>query len=187
MKTSIKISGVKETVSELRRLEPDLLKQMRKDIKKEPGMVNVVSSIKAQIPAVAPLSGMLHTGRTSYGKARVSTSFRPSIRLDSAKERSIISIVTAPPKEQVGFEIIDMAGRGSGVPRRTTTPSYAWKGTTRTHTITTQGRSMISALSGAASRYVWKAVEGKESSLNKAALNIIEQYSKKVSVRLRTK
>jgi hypothetical protein len=187
MQSSVKISGVKETISELRKLEPELLKQMRKDIKKEPGIVNAISLIKSKAPAVAPLSGMTHSGRTSYAKPRVSASFRPSVRLDKVNQRSIISINTTPPKDQAGFEIIDMAGRGGGKTRKTTTRPYQWKGITRTHSITTQGRGMIQGLASSPSRYVWKAIEGKQASLSNAALNIIERYASKVNVKLRTK
>ena len=187
MQSSIKISGVKETISELRKLEPELLKQMRKDIKKEPGIVSAISAIKSKAPPVAPLSGMTHSGRTSYGKPRVSASFRPSVRLDKVNQRSIISIVTTPPKNQAGFEIIDMAGRGGGRARKQTTRPYQWKGVIRTHSISTQGREMINALSSAPSRYVWKAIEGRQASLTKSALNIVENYAKKANVKLRTK
>ena len=168
MQSSIKISGIKETIAELKKLDPELLKQMRKDIKKEPGLVAAMSAIKSKTPPTSPLKGMLHGGRTGYGKPRVSTSFRPSVRLDTAKQRSIVTINTAPPKNAIGFQIIDLVGRGN-----------------RSNSAKAEG--MKQKLGGQPSRYVWKAIEGKEAGLSQGVVNIIEDYSKKANVRLRVK
>ena len=168
MESKVNISGIKETIAELKKLDPDLLKQMRSDIKKEPGLVNAMSAIKSNAPAMSPLRGMIHGGRTAYAKPSVTTSFRPGVRLDTAKERSIVTINTTPPKNAIGFQIIDMVGRGS-------------KGNSP------KARGMQQGLGGRASRYVWKAVEGKEQGLTQAVINIIKSYSDKANVRLRVK
>jgi hypothetical protein len=168
MQSSIKISGLKETIRELKKLDPELLKQMRRDIKKEPGIVNAMSAIKSAAPSVAPLSGMMHNGRTGYGKPRVSTSFRPGVRLDRAKQRSIVTINTVSPKNAIGFQIIDLVGKGS----RGNSP---------------KAQGMKSKLRGQPSRYVWNSVEGKQPAMAQAVLNIIMDYSKRANVRLRVK
>ena len=165
---SVKITGIKETMSELKKLDPELLKQMRRDIKTEPGLVNAMSAIKSKAPAISPLRGMIHNGRTAYARPRVATSFKPSVRLDRANQRSIITINTTPPKGAIGFQIIDMVGRGS---RRNSG----------------KARGMQQGLGGKPSRYVWKAIEGKESSLSGAVLSIITKYSNQANVRLRVK
>jgi len=165
---SIKATGVKETLAELKRLDPELLKQMRKDIKNEPGLTSAVSAIKSNIPPISPLSGMVHNGRTAYKRARVSTSFKPSVRLDRVNQRSIVTINTAPPKDGIGFQIIDMVGRGN---RRSSRKALG----------------MQQQLGGLPSRYVYKAIEGKEATLSGAVVSIINRYSEKVNVRLRTK
>lgn len=168
MQTSVKISGLKETIAELKKLDPELLKQMRKDIKNEPGIVNAMSAIKSAAPSISPLSGMMHNGRTGYGKPRVSTSFKPSVRLDRAKQRSIVTINTTAPANAIGFQIIDLVGKGN-------------KGNSA------KAQGMKSKLRGTPSRYVWKSVEGKEPAMALAVLNIINDYSNKVNVRLRIK
>jgi hypothetical protein len=165
---SIKATGVKETLIELKKLDPELLKQMRKDIKNEPGLISAVSAIKSNIPPISPLSGMMHNGRTAYKRAKVSTSFKPSVRLDRVNQRSIVTINTAPPKDGIGFQIIDLVGKG---PR---------KGSRK-------AQGMQAKLVGLPSRYVWKAIEGKEATLSGAVVSIINRYSEKVNVRLRTK
>jgi hypothetical protein len=168
MQSSIKVTGIKETIAELKKLDPDLLKQMRKDIKNEPGIVNAMSAIKSKAPSISPLKGMMHGGRTGYGKPRVATSFRPGTRLDRAKERSIVTINTTPPKNAIGFQIIDMVGRGK-------------------RANSAKAKGMARRLGGQPSRYVWKAVENKEAGMSQAVVNIIDDYSKKANVRLRIK
>jgi hypothetical protein len=168
LQTSVSVTGIKETISELRKLDPDLLKQLRSEIKTEPGLVNAMSAIKAQAPAISPLRGMMHGGRTGYAKPKVSTSFRPSVQVDSPRERPIITINATPPKNAVGFQIIDMVGRG----RKANSA---------------KARGMQKRLGGRPSRYVWKAVEGKQQGLSAAVLSIINKYSAKANVRLKVK
>lgn len=168
MQSSIKATGIKETIAELKKLDPDLLKQMRKDIKNEPGIVNAMSAIKSKAPSISPLKGMMHGGRTGYGKPRVSTSFRPGVRLDRTKERSLVTINTVSPKDAIGFQIIDLVGKGR-------------MGNSK------KARGMARKLSGQPSRYVWSAIEGKQAGMTQAVVNIIEDYSKKANVRLRIK
>jgi len=168
MQSSVKISGLKETIAELKKLDPELLKQMRRDIKNEPGIVNAMSAIKSAAPSVSPLRGMRHNGKTGYGKPRVATSFRPGVRLDNAKQRSIVTINTTPPKGAIGFQIIDLVGKGN----RGNSP---------------KAQGMRAKLGGQPSRYVWKSVEGKEPAMALAVLSIITNYSNKANVRLKIK
>jgi hypothetical protein len=168
MQSNIRIDGIKETIAELKKLNPDLIKQMRKDIKDQPGIVNAMSAIKSKAPSISPLKGMVHGGRTSYRKPRVSLSFRPSVKLDRANQRSIVTINTVAPKNAVGFQIIDMVGRGSKAG-------------------SAKARGMQQGLGGRPSRYVWKAIEGKEATIAQGVISIINDYSKKANVRLRIK
>jgi len=168
LESKVNISGVKETIAELKKLDPDLLKQMRSDIKKEPGLVNAMSAIKSKAPAISPLRGMIHGGDTAYAKPRVATSFRPGGKMGRSNERALITINTTPPKGAIGFQIIDLVGRGK-------------RGNSA------KARGMQKRLEGQPSRYVWKAVEGKEQGLTQAVINIIKSYSDKANVRLRVK
>jgi hypothetical protein len=81
---------------------------------------------------------------------------------------SIITINTTSPKDAIGFQIIDLVGKGN----RGSTP---------------KANAMKSKLGGSASRYVWKSIEGKEPGMRRAALNIINDYANKANVRLKIK
>jgi hypothetical protein len=50
-----------------------------------------------------------------------------------------------------------------------------------------KARGMQQGLGGRPSRYVWKAVEGKQQGLSAAVLSIINKYSAKANVRLKVK
>jgi hypothetical protein len=163
----IDVEGVQDTINILRRIEPEAIKQLRSDIKNDSGLNAAVSSIQSTIPALAPLSGMMnHNGRTQYKIPRVSTSFKSPRRTMTSQESSLITIVTSPPKDGVGFEIVDMAGRGS---------------TGRT----ARGRSMIASLAKKASRYVYPGFEKKEQNLEDGIKKILDKYAEKANVKLR--
>jgi hypothetical protein len=163
----IDVEGVQETLNILRRIEPDAIKELRKDIKNDPGLNGAISSIQANIPPVAPLSGMMnHNGRTQYRIPKVSTSFKSPRRTMTRQESSLITIVTSPPKDGVGFEIVDMAGRGTGAR-------------------TARGRAMIANLAKKASRYVYPGFEQKEEGIVNGVNRILQKYADKVNVKLR--
>ena len=162
----IDVEGVQETLNILRRIEPDSIKELRKDIKNDPGLNGAISSIQASIPPVAPLSGMMnHNGRTQYRIPRVSTSFK-SPRKTLTRESSLITIVTSPPKDGIGFEIVDMAGRGTGAR-------------------SARGRALISNLAKKASRFVYPGFERKQEGIVDGVNRILQRYADKVNVKLK--
>jgi hypothetical protein len=175
MVAKIDVQGVQDTISILRKYEPELYKQLIKDIKNEPGLNSAMSSIRSRIPSVSPLlgnqygyGGMNHSGRTSYKVPRVSTSVTPSKRLTFTNERSIVTIQVVSPKTGVGFEIIDMVGRG----KRANSP---------------KAQGMKRKLSGEPSRYVWKGFEERREGITRAVISILDKYSKTVNVKLKVR
>jgi hypothetical protein len=166
VETRIDVEGIQDTIALLRRIEPDSIKELRKDIKNDPGLNGAISSIQANIPPVAPLSGMMnHNGRTQYRIPRVSTSFK-SPRKTMSREASLITIVTSPPKDGIGFEIVDMAGRGSGAR-------------------SARGRALIANLAKKASRFVYPGFERKQEGIVDGVNRILQRYSDKVNVKLK--
>ncbi len=163
----IDVEGVQDTINILRRIEPEAIKELRSDIKNDPGLNAAASSIRSEIPAIAPLSGfMSHNGRTSYRIPNVMPVFKPPRRSLGSNEASLVTIVTSPPKDGIGFDIVDMAGRGS--PGRTA-----------------RGRSMIASLAKKASRYVYPGFEKKEQNLENGIKRILDKYAQKANVKLR--
>lgn len=163
------VEGVEETINILRKTQPEALAKLRREIKNEPGLNAAASSIESEIPAIAPLSGMMnHNGRTQYRIPKVAPVFKPPRNMLTTNEASLITLVTTPPKDGVGFEIADMAGRGSGgrSPR---------------------GRAMIANLAKKASRYVYPGFEKKQEGLEQGVKNILEDYANLVNVKLKVR
>ena len=154
MAESVTLVGVKETLATLRTVEPDVYKQLTKDI--ETILKPAKQSIKRAIPSVAPLSGMMGNGRTSWSQVKVKTA-----KSLTAKSGSKLVQIVAQSTNGAGFEIADMAGRGSGRGRnpKSITREYGYKGGTRRHRINGQGQAMIRNLGSTASRYVYLSVE----------------------------
>lgn len=168
MQTSIKITGLQQTLAELKRLDPDLLKQLRQEIKTEPGMVAIASAIKSNAPTSSPLRGMIHNGKTSYAKPRVTLGYRPSGRIGRSGERAIVTISTISPSGASGFEIADMVGRGP-------------------NGNSPKAMGMKKKLGNSPSRFVYPPVESNIPKVSQAVMSIIAKYSAKVNVRLRVR
>ena len=78
----------------------------------------------------------------------------------------MITVVTTPPADGVGFEIVDMAGRGQGGR-------------------TARGRAMIANLAKKASRYVYPGFEQKQEGIVDGVNRILQRYADKVNVKLK--
>jgi len=139
-----KITGIAETVKILNSIDKEIVKQARRDLRS--GAQPVANAVKANIPTEAPLSGMVHNGRTAWRpagfKVRVKTNFTKR-----AEQRgySLVSIVAGErivAQGAASFSIADMSGRKA-------------RGKTRS------GQAMIRGLNakGKASRYVYPAAE----------------------------
>jgi hypothetical protein len=81
-------------------------------------------------------------------------------------ESSLITLVTSPPKDGVGFMLVDMAGRGSSGR-------------------TARGRAMIENLKARASRYVYPGFEKREKNVADGVQRILDKYAARVNVKLK--
>jgi hypothetical protein len=169
----IDVEGVRDTVALLRKIEPEAIKQLRAEITTEPALTAAVSSIKSRIPTVSPLQGnefgyggMIHGGRTSYRppSVKIKTPLRTNLR--GRNQASLVVIDVASPPKAVGFEIIDMVGRGPNANSR-------------------KAVGMRRKLPGNPSRYVWKGFEAKAQGIENAVNSILKKYADKVNVKLR--
>jgi hypothetical protein len=165
----VDIDGVGETVRLLKKFEPELYLQMKNEIINEPGVASVVSEIESNVPLVSPLRGMIHNGRTRYAIPKVRVYQRPSVRLGrGGAERALIGFEAVSPGNAVGFEILDLVGRGPNANSR-------------------NAQGMLKKLKGEASRYVWKGYEKRKDGVSRAVLAIIERYSNRKNVELRVR
>ena len=202
--TSIKVQGVREMIQLLDAVQPDSVKELRKEIRQiaQP----VVSAIKSNLPSTSPLSGMNHYGRTRFAGAQVKAelAFGNSIRNQT---RGLVTLVVQSPGDAVGLEIADMAGRktmmhgpaltyeykgrgrvgGSGRQKPTRSRKVVRRGQTKefSYRITGQGRGMTDNLGGIPSRYVYPALAGKENELAADMQKTLDKYAQKINYKLK--
>lgn len=192
---SVQIFGAKETLAELKAVQPELFKQMVEDIKQitQPA----VTAIESRVPPIAPLSGrmrngkkgggMTHSGRSAWGAPKVTTTVTPSAKAYFGTEARLVQIATTTEGKLYGIELADMAGRGSGKGRnpKPRTRVYAYKGGTRTHALNGQGQAMIRALPGSkGSRYIYPAVERKFPQIQIQVLKVLDTAAAKINRKL---
>jgi hypothetical protein len=157
----VKFYGVKEAIGLMRTFEPEIYKQLRKDIR---GIVApAVSSIKSTAPNVAPLSGMIHNGRTAWTKPKVTVNITPAQRSRAfgSTTSNLVAISATGQGRKVGFDIADMAGRANQPNKYPKTRRFVdpRTGEVVQRRVNGQGRGMIANLPAKASRYVYPAIE----------------------------
>jgi hypothetical protein len=180
----VKYVGVKEMIQTLQTLEPETYKKLRANIRLV--TAPAVSAVKSNIPPVSPFAGrrkdgFTHSGRTAWSGATVGTSITPAQRSRAlgSTTSNLVAITATGKGGQFGFNILDMAGRGSGRGRRpkTVTRPYAYKGGTRTHRLNGQGQRMIDALNKRPSRYFYPAIENKLPDIRRGVERVIDQVA----------
>ena len=186
--TQVKVYGVEQTVAELRRFQPDAIKELRKDLRVS--AKPIASAIKAYIPSSAPLRGMNHSGRTSWQPENVKVAVKTSFSKRAARnEVSIVSIVVGGKKGTdgaAGLQIADMAGIANK-PTRGVTKKYVRNGKTVYHKKNGQGKALIEYLNGrysSASRFVWRGAQTQLPSVRAAVLASLEKASKRANAKL---
>jgi len=160
--TDIQVIGVKETIKELRQLDPELRKQFNRDAKKvaQP----VIDKAKGSYPTKY-LSGMFQTwsqrGRQLFPYSQREAQKGVVFKINTS--RSAVGILTIIQKNPAAA-IIDMAGKGSGT--------------------NAQGARFISALFGSPSRVMWPAYESTQDQVEREMLNLVRDASETVENRI---
>lgn len=183
----IKFYGVKETLQVLQQVEPEMYKQLRKDIRSI--TAPAVSAIKSTVPSVAPLSGMMNNGRTGWSGVNVTTNITPAQRSRAfgSTTANLVAISSTGRNGQFGFNLADMAGRGSGHGRRprAVTRVYTRNGVEMQHRLNGQGQAMIRNLAKQPSRYVYPAIEGQLPSIITAVANSLQGAAESINRKLK--
>lgn len=161
----------------LREIEPDLLKEMRKEIRAIAKPIN--DQIKQNIPAQAPMSGMTKgDGRLRWlgDKKPQSTTI---INRAKASGRSLTTSLVSIRLNSAAASMADMAGRvnkSRPISREYTYRKRNGEIVKRKHRVTSQGRFMILNLRNRASRYGWPALENRMGAVESEINSVIEKY-----------
>ena len=176
---SIEVYGVRETLAEIRQVDQDLFFAIRAHMKRTGDLLG--NRVIMSSPMTAPISGFRnHRGRTAWkpGTFKTEVSGR-NARRGATGATPLLSVKFGG----AAFNIADMAGKVNKV-RKPVTEFYNWRGTRRQHTVTSQGKAMITALGRKPSRYIWSEAEGQLPMIQASVLNGVEQYMATVNRKL---
>jgi hypothetical protein len=173
---SVEVYGIRETLAEIRKVDQDLFFAIRAHMKRTGDILG--NRVIMSSPMTAPISGFRnHRGRTAWkpGTFKTEVSGR-NARKGATGATPLLSVKFGG----AAFNIADMAGKKNQV-RKPVTEFYDWRGTRRRHTVTTQGKSMISALGRRPSRYIWSEAEGQLPMIQQSVLSGVQEYMDKVN------
>ena len=181
------VYNAKEIVKALSEIEPGLKRALVKDSRDAAG--EAISAIKSAIPKVNPFESKVRPvtntrGRLGWGVGKKPDEVKFSFTTKGSR-RSAVTALASLKVNSPATVLADTAGKGSGTPRRSVTNSYTWKGQTRSHRVTTQGRSMIRHLrSNRTNNFVYPGVEKSLPRVQAEIKLILEKYAAKVNRKL---
>lgn len=160
--TNVEVIGIKETIKELRSLDPELRKQFNRDAKKvaEP----IINEAKSRYPDKY-LSGMARAwsqrGRKLFPYTQRDAQRGVVFKIDTGRRAtSILTIIQKNP----AAAIVDMAGKAGGT--------------------NAQGTRFIRALFGQPSRVMWPAAESKQDQVTDAMMELVKEAAQQVENRI---
>ena len=185
------VNDIRQLQRRLKDLDPKLPTMLLREAKAPAKPIQ--AAIKSRLGAVSPPSGMtqgrLNWERATDAKGRVHppTDVKIEFRTKSSGFRNVTSLVRVrAASPAVAF--LDMAGRsgryidagykGTGITRQ-----YAWKGTVRRHRVNGQGRALIRAAGGSASRFVYPAAEASLPQAMREVDRVVSDYAKLVNMK----
>jgi hypothetical protein len=176
MQQSVEVYGIRETLAEIRKVDTDLFFAIRAHMKRTGDILG--NRVIMSSPMTAPISGFRnHRGRTAWKPG----TFKTEVSGRNAKKGATGSTPLLSVKfGGAAFNIADMAGKKNQV-RKPVTDFYDWRGTRRRHTVTTQGKSMTSALGSRPSRYIWAEAQGQLPMIQDSVLSGVQEYMDRVN------
>jgi hypothetical protein len=165
---NVTITGVKETLREINKVEPELRKEIVSDFKQI--VAPVIAQIKRALPVEPPLSGFARSwtqgnnAKTPWIGATVTKTV--TAKVDTRKRGNSLAVMKIVMKSPAGA-IADMAGKKGGD--------------------TPQGRIMIAALErryGRASRFMWPSYIDQAQEIEANIERVVEKVAEATTRRL---
>lgn len=189
----VEVTGINEAIKDMRKLDAEAVKALRNKMKQ--AILPTAQKIAAKVPTQAPLSGMIHAGRTRWTGARARVAFTPAKIRKGKDLHPIVSIVLQGKGTGAGFDIAEIAGSRNN--QFTRSRSKEFQRSTSANKIRTrqngQGRAFVNNLT---ERAPWKLKAGRfgfgyflqeKKNLENIAKGILadqaEEYNKKIARR----
>jgi hypothetical protein len=158
-KSTVTVVGVKETLRELNKMEPELAKQIKKDVKQI--TASVVADAKSAVPGtvISGFSRNWQGGRlTPFSSEQVRKSITTRF---SNRKRSAMAVFAVVMKSPIG-EVFDMAGRSSA------------------NNLATRLETRF----GRASRVMWPAYERNQGQVERDLQKVVDVIQREANSRL---
>lgn len=177
-----RVEGVAEVANLLKRFEPDVLKELRKEFRSElkPLAGAIASRVNSEItPRLQSRDyEMFHNGRTAWNGVQGTTSVLASSR------KTVAKMVFKGVGGELGFEYAELAGIERRPPRArskgwySTTPGY------HSYTYAGQGKVFNERLTrdfGKPGRFVFKRFLKNRDELDRKGQKVADKFSKRVN------
>ena len=106
----VNAEGIRSAIKELKALDANLLKELRKDLKTK--ISPLAKQIANDVPSEPPLSGFARESSFGWGPVRPTVSFTPGRSRKTGDH--LVSIRIAPPKGKRGLYVAERAGAKGG-------------------------------------------------------------------------
>lgn len=105
----VNAEGIRNAIKELKALDANLLKELRKDLKTK--ISPLAKQIANDVPSEPPLSGFARQSSFGWGPVRPTVSFTPGRSRKTGDH--LVAIRIAPPKGKRGLYVSEIAGSRS--------------------------------------------------------------------------
>jgi hypothetical protein len=186
LKATVSVDGasIRAVMAELNKIDPELRKTMRKEL--VTALSGVTSDIKASIPTVSPLSGMVTQGRLKWGTPK-----KPTVSITPGKSKRGVSFISikAGANPEAAFMMGERAGSRKQYATGRSKP-YKRNGHEVTHRLNGQGEAMVKALNvrypmkGKGGRWAFDRFRKDRPEIMRKASKIVESYIELVNRKL---
>jgi len=193
MEPRLRVEGLEETLAILKTVEPDSIKEMRKEIRTVVVTSGAISAVKFSAPATAPMSGMVHSGPTRWGGVK-SVTTRILSRTSASQKKSIPLItIVASGKDALGFDYAELAGIRRRPPRaRSKIRGSSLRGQQAgdgSIALNGQGDNFIAVLEERVGkrpgRFAYRAVFQKRQAIERGSQVVLDRYAQSVNRKLK--
>ena len=177
-----RVEGIAEVTKQLKRFEPDVLKEMRRGFRTElkPIVKEITTSINSEVTSKLQSRDyqMFHNGRTAWNGVRGGTS------ITASRTKQVAKLTFNGQGGEVGFNYAELAGIERRPPRArskgwySTTPGY------HSYTYAGQGKGFNDRLKrdfGKPGRFAFKRFLKKRKEVDKQAQQVADRFIKKLN------
>lgn len=176
------VQGLSEVIRFLRRYQPEVLKQLRKDISAEikPLVQESVSEVNSLVTSQLKQRGyqMFHGGKTAWNGVR----YTPRV---TSNRQGLIKLTFTGKGGKLGYDYAELAGIERRPPRMRSKP---WPANPQGYLYNEQGMTFNRRLEkdfGKPGRFMWIRIIKKRKQINRQIDQILTRYNIKVNAKLR--